>query len=81
MVISEKKKASNQRWDDANLKRFTVSIPIQLYEELMKRVAGKSISRNRYIRDAIIHEMSADDAQSANDAAIGSSSGEPSEAR
>lgn len=51
MALSEKKKASNARWDSVHLKRLSVAIPAELFTRLQAAVNGGSV--NGFIRQAI----------------------------
>ena len=53
MPLSEKKKASNARWDEKNLKRLSLAIPIEEYEEMQEAIRIAGDSQNKFMRLAI----------------------------
>lgn len=53
MPISEKKRASNAKWDAANLKRTSLAIPNELYDRLKDHTEAKNETINHFIRRAI----------------------------
>ena len=55
--LSDKKRASNSKWDSANLKRMSLAIPIALYDDLKAHTDNTGESVNGFIRRAIEHEL------------------------
>ena len=52
-MLSEKQKAWNKQWDEKNLKRMSLAIPIELYTQLKEYSDNKGLTVNRAIRTAI----------------------------
>ena len=57
MPLSEKRKASNRRWDEKNLKRLSLAIPIELFNELDAHLRETGMTRNRFITEAITEKL------------------------
>ena len=53
MALTEKKKASNARWDAENLKRMSLALPVALFARLQEAVSRTGGSMNGFIREAI----------------------------
>ena len=53
MPVSESRKAANAKWDNANLRRMSLAIPISLYERLKAHTDAKDETVNHFIRRAI----------------------------
>lgn len=51
--LSDKKKASNAKWDAAHLKRMSLAIPLDLYEKLQDYVSVTKETVNGFIKRAI----------------------------
>ena len=47
---TENKKASNKKWDDANLKRSSISMSIELYDIFEKYCNSKNISKDSTLK-------------------------------
>lgn len=60
MPLSEKKKASNARWDAANLRRMSLAIPLELYERLKAHTEKRRETTNGFIKRAIDETISRD---------------------
>lgn len=60
MALSEKKKASNSRWDAANLKRLSVGMLIRDFEAMEKHIAERHEKRNHFINRAIANTIKTD---------------------
>ena len=60
MPLSEKKKASNAKWDAQNLKRLSLAVPVERYAEMKEHTqeTGETINGfiNRAIRETISRE-------------------------
>lgn len=54
---TEKKKASNQKWDQANLKRMSLAMPIKLYEIFDKYCTDNGTSKNGMINQIIAEKV------------------------
>lgn len=54
---TEKKKTSNQKWDQANLKRMSLAMPIRLYEQFEKYCVDNNISKNGLINQIIAEKV------------------------
>lgn len=50
---TEKKKISNKKWDDANLKTCTVRMRLDMYTEFEKYCIDNGISKNAMINKCI----------------------------
>ena len=57
MPLSEKKKASNAKWDAQNLKRMSLAIPIALYERIAIHIAETGETVNGFRRSAIVDRL------------------------
>ncbi len=51
--LSEKKRASNKRWDDANVDRMSMVLPKGYREKLKARADALGLPVNRYLRNLI----------------------------
>lgn len=51
--LSEKKRASNKRWDDANVDRMSMVLPKGYREKLKARADALGLPVNRYLRSLI----------------------------
>lgn len=60
MALSEKKKASNAKWDNENLKRMSLAVPVALYERMQARVEQTGESMNGFIKRALIETLDRD---------------------
>ena len=63
MPLTEKKKASNAKWDSVNLKRMSLAVPVDLHERMTDhvRVTGESV--NGFIKRAIDETITRDGAE------------------
>lgn len=57
MPVSEKKKASNAKWDAANLCRMSLAIPKDLRAQIDAYIAQSGESINGFIRRAITEAL------------------------
>ena len=57
---TEKKKQSNKKWDDANLRNGSYKMPIELYENFDNYCKCMNISKNKIInelvREKLVHD-------------------------
>ena len=53
---NEKRKATNQKWDSANITRITVAIPIEQKAKLQQRASEEGKSLHNYIITCLEHE-------------------------
>lgn len=53
MALTEKKKASNAKWDMKNLKRMSLAVPLELYERMQSRVKQTGETMNGFIKRAV----------------------------
>lgn len=51
--VSEKKRASNAKWDAANLKRMSLAMPLTLYNQMQDHVNATGETINGFIKRAI----------------------------
>lgn len=61
MVMNEKKKASNAKWDAVNLKRVSVAMPVDLHERMTKHLEKTGETQNGFIKRAIDETITKDD--------------------
>lgn len=55
--LTEKKRASNKRWDDANLARMSLALPKDLAERMKERANNIGMSVNGYIRQLVERDL------------------------
>lgn len=60
MPLSEKKKASNAKWDRENLKRMSIALPVGDYAGLKEHIERTGESANGFIRRAIKETIAED---------------------
>ena len=60
MALSEKKKASNEKWDAKNLKRMSLALGVDEYERLRAYLDQTGESMNGFIRRAIAEKLDRD---------------------
>ena len=53
MPLSEKKKASNAKWDAKNLKRLSLAVPCELYDRMQTHTQKTKETMNGFIKRAI----------------------------
>ena len=53
MPITEKKRASNAKWDSKNLKRLSLALPIDDYEHMKEHINSTGETQNGFIKRAI----------------------------
>lgn len=63
MPLTEKKKASNAKWDAANLKRMSLAVPIERYEQMSQRIKETGETMNGYLNRLIDSDVKSDDRQ------------------
>lgn len=66
MPLSEKKKASNARWDAENLKRMSLAVPCQLYDRMKEHVEKTVETTNGFIKRAISETIDNDNQRVTN---------------
>lgn len=57
MAVSERKKASNKKWDVANIDRLSIAVPKGERDEIKASAAAAGESINKYIIEAIRARM------------------------
>ena len=57
---TEKRRASNKKWDDANLKTTTVRMRIELNKSFEKYCTDKNISKNGLICELVKERLERD---------------------
>ena len=57
MAVSERKKASNKKWDVANIERLSIAVPKGERDEIKASAAAAGESINKYIIEAIRARM------------------------
>ena len=60
MPLSEKKKASNAKWDAANLKRLSLAIPLDLFGRLQEHIIRTGETLNGFLKRAISETINND---------------------
>lgn len=50
---TEKRKASNKKWDDANLKRMSLAVPAEMFQRMQAYVAQSGETVNGFIKRGI----------------------------
>lgn len=53
MPLSEKRKASNERWDKKNLVRMSLAVPVSLHEKMSEYIKETGETMNGFIKRAI----------------------------
>ena len=61
MPITEKKKASNTKWDSANLKRISVAMPVELHKRMARHIERTGETTNGFVKRAIDETIIRDD--------------------
>lgn len=64
MALSEKKKASNAKWDSENLKRMSLAVPVEMHERMQTRISQTGETMNGFIKRAITETLSREEAES-----------------
>lgn len=62
MPLSEKKKASNARWDAENLKRMSLAVPCTLYDRMLAHTQNTGETMNGFIKRAIDEALKREEA-------------------
>lgn len=60
LPITEKKKASNAKWDSENLKRISVAMPVDLHERMIEHIEETGETKNGFVKRAISETIMAD---------------------
>lgn len=60
MPLSEKKKASNAKWDSVNLKRLSLALPVDDFSQMQEHVKQTGETQNGFIKRAIKETISND---------------------
>ena len=50
---SEAQLRANKKWNDKNMKKFTLSMPTDEYDDMKEHIENTGESRNGFIREAI----------------------------
>lgn len=61
MPLSEKKKASNLKWDSANLKRMSLAVPVDQHKHLIEHTEITGETVNSFLKRAINETIIRDD--------------------
>ena len=64
MPLSEKKKASNAKWDAENLKRLSLAVPCSLYDRMKGYTQKTGETMNGFIKRAINELLAQEDQRS-----------------
>ncbi|MBR4015331.1 MAG: antitoxin [Anaerotignum sp.] len=59
MAYTERKKINNKKWDEKNLKRISLAVPIDLAEKLEQYLEETGMSKNGFIVSLIREKMEA----------------------
>ena len=57
---TEKKKQSNKKWDEANLRNGSYKMPIELYENFDNYCKSMNISKNKIINELVREKLKRD---------------------
>lgn len=57
MALSEKKKASNAKWDSENLKRMSLAVPVEMHERMQARIEQTGETMNGFIKRSITETL------------------------
>ena len=57
---TEKKKQSNKKWDEANLRNGSYKMPIELYENFDNYCKSMNISKNKIINELVREKLERD---------------------
>lgn len=57
MPLSEKKKASNAKWDAENLKRLSLAVPVSLHDRMKEHTEKTGETMNGFIKRAIVETL------------------------
>ena len=57
---TEKKKQSNKKWDEANLRNGSYKMPIELYENFDNYCKNMNISKNKIINELVRGKLEKD---------------------
>ena len=57
---TEKKKLSNKKWDEANLRNGSYKMPIELYENFDNYCKSMNISKNKIINELVREKLEKD---------------------
>ena len=60
VALSEKKKASNKKYQDAHIKRVSLVIQNDLHDRIMERLKKTGESKNGFIVSAILEKLERD---------------------
>ena len=60
MPLTEKKKASNAKWDSENLRRISVAMPVELHERMAKHIEKTGETTNGFVKRAIKETIDTD---------------------
>ena len=53
MPLTDKKKASNAKWDAENLKRMSLAIPVDQYDRMREHISDTGETVNGFLKRAI----------------------------
>lgn len=57
MALSEKKKASNAKWDSENLKRMSLAVPVEMNERMQAHIKQTGETMNGFIKRSITQTL------------------------
>lgn len=63
MPLSEKKKASNAKWDAVNLKRLSLAVPCSLHDRMKEYTERTGETMNGFIKRAILEALEKENGQ------------------
>lgn len=63
MPLSEKKKASNAKWDKKNLLRMSLAVPVDLHLSMKEHTQKTGETMNGFIKRAIAETIEKDNKQ------------------
>ena len=59
--LSEKKKASNAKWDAENLKRMSLAVPCSLHDRMKEHTEKTGETMNGFVKRAIMETLEKDE--------------------
>lgn len=68
--LSEKKRASNAKWDAANLKRMSLAMPLELFGKMQSHIEETKETMNGFIKRAIVETLTHDERIALNKCSI-----------
>ena len=64
MPLSEKRKASNRRWDEKNLARMSLAVPVDLHNSMKEHIKKTKETMNGFVKRAIAEAIEREESTS-----------------